>query len=171
MSEIFEGLAVIGDTVSEEDRVVHLLANLPESYNVLVTALKAQSKNIPKWELVTERLLLQESKLKEKSTTTMEDNHKALTAGQKGIRKQFTCQYCHKPGHFKKDRRKYLAAQKKQFHVTDKRETPGSESEALLTIHALAATSSGTWIIDSGATCNTCNNKSLFIDTWIIHSK
>ena len=48
MSEIFEGLAVIGDAVSEEDRVVHLLASLPESYNVLVTALEAQSENIPK---------------------------------------------------------------------------------------------------------------------------
>ena len=34
MSEIFEGLAVIGDAVSEEDRVVDLLASLPESYNV-----------------------------------------------------------------------------------------------------------------------------------------
>ncbi len=42
MTEIFEALAVIGDAVSEEDRVVHLLASLPESFNVLVTALEAQ---------------------------------------------------------------------------------------------------------------------------------
>ena len=48
MSEIFEGLAIIGDAVSEEYRVVHLLASLPESYNVLVTVLEAQSENIPK---------------------------------------------------------------------------------------------------------------------------
>ena len=48
MSEIFEWLAVIGDTVSEEDRVVHLLASLPELYNVLVTALEAQSEKTPK---------------------------------------------------------------------------------------------------------------------------
>ena len=43
MSEIFEGLAIIGDAVFKEDRVVHLLASLPESYNVLVTALEAQN--------------------------------------------------------------------------------------------------------------------------------
>ena len=109
MSEIFEGLAVIGDAVSEEDRVVHLLASLPESYNVLVTALEAQSENIPKWELVTERLLHQESKLKEKVTMPLEGGRKALNAGQnKGL--------------------------------------------------------SGTWIIDSGATCHMCNNKKVFID-------
>lgn len=36
MTEVFEELAVIGDAVSEEDRVVHLLASLPESYNFTV---------------------------------------------------------------------------------------------------------------------------------------
>ena len=113
MSEIFEGLTVIGDAVSEEDRVVHLLASLPESYNMLVNALEEQSENILEWEPVTERLLHQESKLKEKVTVPLEDGRKALTAGQnKGFRKTFTCHYCHKPGHFKKDCRKYLAAQK-----------------------------------------------------------
>ena len=40
MTEIFDGLSVTGDPISDEDRVVHLLASLPESYNVLVTALK-----------------------------------------------------------------------------------------------------------------------------------
>ena len=165
MSEIFEGLAIIGDAVSEEDRVVHLLASLPESYNVLVTVLEAQSENIPKWELVIERLLHQESKIKEKVTTPLEDGHKALIAGQnKGFRKPFTCHYCHKPGHFKKDCRKYLAAQKKQASVAEKKEIPCSDGDVFVTIHALAAISSGTWIVDSGATCHVCNDKNLFTD-------
>ena len=37
MTEIFEALAVIGDAVSEEDRVVHLLASLPVSYDNYVS--------------------------------------------------------------------------------------------------------------------------------------
>ena len=40
MSKIFKELAVIGNAISEEDRVVHLLASLPDSYNVQVTALE-----------------------------------------------------------------------------------------------------------------------------------
>ena len=78
MSEIFEALATIGNAVSEEDRVVHLLANLPDSCNVLVTALEAQSENVPRWELITERLLHQEIKFKERISALRERDRKAL---------------------------------------------------------------------------------------------
>ena len=66
MTEIFEGLSVIGDPVSEEDRVVHLLASLPDSYGMLVTAFEANVE-VPKFEVVTERLLHEERKLKEQA--------------------------------------------------------------------------------------------------------
>ena len=68
MSEIFEALATISNAVTEESRIIHLLANLPDSYNVLVTALEAQSENLSKRELVTERLLHQELKFKERAS-------------------------------------------------------------------------------------------------------
>ena len=58
LTKISDELAVIGGPV-EEDRVVHLLASLPESYSVLVTALEASSE-VPKMEVVTERLLHEE---------------------------------------------------------------------------------------------------------------
>ena len=35
MTEIFEELEFIGDPVSEEGHVVHLLASLPESYDMV----------------------------------------------------------------------------------------------------------------------------------------
>ena len=47
MTETFDELSVIGDSLYEEDRVVHLLASLPESYDMLVTALEA-SQDVPK---------------------------------------------------------------------------------------------------------------------------
>ena len=56
MTEVFSELAVIGAPMEEEDKVVTLLASLPDSYNVLVTALEANSE-VPKMEIVTERLL------------------------------------------------------------------------------------------------------------------
>jgi len=50
---------------------------------MLVTALEAQSKNVPKSELVTERLLHEELKLREKAPTHTEDSQKALISNQK----------------------------------------------------------------------------------------
>ena len=45
MTEVFETLSVSGD-ITDEDHVVHLLASLPESYEMIVTALEASS-NMP----------------------------------------------------------------------------------------------------------------------------
>ena len=42
--------------MSEEDRVICLLASLPEPFSVLITALEA-SPDVPRMEVVTERLL------------------------------------------------------------------------------------------------------------------
>ena len=49
MTEIFDKLSAIDDPVKEED---HILASLPECYNMLVTALEAN----PALAVVTERL-------------------------------------------------------------------------------------------------------------------
>ncbi|KAF2343936.1 hypothetical protein FHG87_025308 [Trinorchestia longiramus] len=57
--ELFEELAIIGDAIVEEERVIILLSSLPDRFSTLVTALEAHEK-IPAWEVVTERLLNEE---------------------------------------------------------------------------------------------------------------
>jgi hypothetical protein len=61
MTEVFEELAVIGDPLKEEDQVVYLLASLPQSYDMLVTALEA-NVDVPCMDVVTDCLLHAESK-------------------------------------------------------------------------------------------------------------
>ena len=67
MTEIFDELSEIDEPVMKEDRVVYLLAGLPECYSVLVTALEASSE-VPKLTVVTERLLHEEAKMKSRSS-------------------------------------------------------------------------------------------------------
>ena len=47
MTEMFDELSVIAEPMVEEDKVVYLLAGLPESYNMLVTALESASDTVP----------------------------------------------------------------------------------------------------------------------------
>ena len=91
MTEIFEELAVISDPVNEEDRVVHLLASLLESYNMLVTALKANA-NVPQMAVVIERLLHEEKKQKDREDS--DRTQKVLTVRSKKDK----CYYCKKAG-------------------------------------------------------------------------
>ena len=65
MTELFNELTAVGDVISEEDRVVYLLASLPDSFGTLVTALEA-NEEVPRMEIVTERLLHTERKQKQK---------------------------------------------------------------------------------------------------------
>ena len=100
MTEIFESLAVIGDPVFEEDRVVQILAGLPESFNMLVTALEANPE-VPSMKTVTERLLHEEWKIKGWEETVTRHTKAMMACNSFEQKKKFTCHYCGKPGHFK----------------------------------------------------------------------
>jgi hypothetical protein len=118
MSEIFQELAVITEPISEEDQVVHLLAGLPDSYDVLVTALESGSDNVPPLETVTERLLREEQKMSEKEDTS----RSVLMANASFRKKQFSCHFSKKVGHFKEDCKKY--AQRLEEEEINKHKQP-----------------------------------------------
>ena len=62
MTELFRSLVEMDLPLMEEDKVVYLLASLPDLFGVLVTALEA-SPDVPTMDVVTEHLLHQERKL------------------------------------------------------------------------------------------------------------
>ena len=105
MTELFNELAVVGDAIADDDKVVYLLASLPESYNTLVTALEANEK-VPDMEVVVERLLHTERKHRERSSLDYNED-KALIGKrqfphrQKGRGPQ--CHYCKRYGHIQKN--------------------------------------------------------------------
>ena len=166
MTEVFGELAVIDAAVSEEDKVVHILASLPDTYDVLVTALESGSENIPPLQTVTERLLREEEKLKGKETT--EGDAKLLFAGNKSGsgKKTFNCHYCGKPGHFKRDCRKWAKAQAVKAggakRLVQQSGKCDSNQDAMVIGQALTAKSESEWLVDSGATSHMINNKSIF---------
>ena len=78
MTEIFNDLSVIGAAMDEEDKVVTLLASLPDSSDMLVTALEANA-TVPTMETVTERLLHEERKLNEREISVTSSEKRRAT--------------------------------------------------------------------------------------------
>lgn len=167
MTEIFSELAVVGDPVENEDQVVQLLASLPESYEMLVTALET-SMEVPEMDTVVERLLHEERKLQEKAGGL----EKAMASKEK---KGPRCYKCKDFGHIrrecplltkegernfrskpKRDRRKKVKAYKAEADCSS------DESVVVLAHHAMTASLADGWIIDSGATTHMCKNRELF---------
>ena len=171
MTETFNELSVIGDPITEEDRVVHLLASLPDPYNVLVTALEANA-DVPKIDVVTERKNMDIG-------TPRYDSEKMMT-----VRRKFNggpnCYHGQKFGHTKRNcpalmdmkpewRQKKVMKPTHKAHGTEARHNSYSNDESVgcvaLHDHALltAAGEINIWIVDSGATCHMCNDRGLFI--------
>ena len=177
MTEIFNKLAVIGAAMEDEDKVVTLLASLPEAYNILVTALEA-STEVPQMEVVIERLLYEEKKLGEREKSLMPSRKAMVASDHKGNKKFIKCHHCGKLGHIRrfckdlnKDKSKKEPGNQGNKNKSNQVEKgqPGSRKESLgLVVQSLAASACGinskTWIVDSGATCHMCNNKALLED-------
>ena len=167
MTELYDSFSVAGETVSEEDRVVYLLASLPESYNVLVTALEA-NEAVPNLEVVTERILHQERKSKDKPPITTDS----------AMMSQMRCNHCGRLGHIRKYCRDLIKAEKEREKEKDEKKkthkaapvsthakSSDSEGSGLIANHALSALSPNekcAWIVDSGATCHMCHDEKSF---------
>ena len=73
MTELFSELAIVDDKIQDEDRVAYLLASLPDSFDTLVTAFEV-NEEVPKLEVVIERILHSDKKQKEKNVDNFDDH-------------------------------------------------------------------------------------------------
>ena len=168
MVEIFNELNAIEDKITEEDKVVYLLASLPDSYNMLVTALEA-SAEVPKFEVVTERILHEETKISVRSSSAENSaSGNALSSFGKRRRTGIKCFFCDMPGHikrnchlFKKENSKNSKSEVKHGKLVK------SDSDDEIVLHALSSSDlevSNSWIVDSGASNHMTHDESLFLN-------
>ena len=169
--ECFEALAVIGDAVEEEDRVISLLASLPDNYSTLVTALESVEK-VPTWAVVTEKLLNFESKLKSVEPELTEDKVLVTKRHNNNFfkKKSFNCYECGGENHIKKNCSVFKNKQFKNFkskHAVNTARSNSSEGNVILLASSISALNSicvdkNDFVIDSGATNHMCFDSRLF---------
>ena len=163
--ETCDELAVVGDPLQDANKVIYLLASLPESFDTIVTAMEAQDK-VPEWDNVIEKLLHEEKK---KSQAPLKDDC-ALVNNVK-TKKQLKCHECGKVGHFKRDCRVFLKkineSKVVKANTADCAERPGSDSESeycglISSSFSAISLPNSSWIIDSGASRHMTNNSEHF---------
>ena len=136
MTEVFNGLPVIGDNLDDEDRVVYLLASLQESFDMLLTALEASS-NVPQMETVIERLLYEKQKIKDCSTSgRTSTTEEALIVKQRRKGPQFY--FCKRYGHIQHNCRE----RKKSQNANKMKDTPKHKINSTHTRQPVVSTSS-----------------------------
>ena len=173
ITEIFNELSVIGDNIQDEDRVIYLLASLPESFDMLVTALEASAK-VPEMSTVIDRLLHEEQKIKDRGTSSKpEEGAYMIRHRRKGPR----CHHCKKFGHIQRycpERQREGGGRHKERPKVNATEVESdSENEVgLIVQHALSTgvnrSPETSWIVDSGATCHICNSQNYFVELQIL---
>jgi len=176
-SELFGELAVIGNALEDEDKVITLLASLPASFSPLVTTLEALEQ-VPSWEVATEKLLQYETKLRTETLGSIAsgDSSSVLVSNSKFFKKKIKCFHCGKLGH-KKDQCFKLGHRKSNNDVSKAncvkaqpaqaaQDDCNSEGKYLESVHVASAFTTcddrSSWIIDSGASQHMCNNKADF---------
>ncbi|KAF2350150.1 Zinc finger CCHC-type [Trinorchestia longiramus] len=163
--ELFEELAIIGDAMEEEERVIILLSSLPERFSTLITALEAHEK-IPAWEVVTERLLKEERR--QRGSLGSSDSNEKLLVSFKRNKKLIKCFECGKEGHIKRQCRVYeegLRKENRTFQANkavDARSSSTGETIMFTSAFPIDNVDCDSWIVNSGGTQHMCNKKSQF---------
>ena len=102
MLETFNELSIVGNAITDEDRVVYPLASLPESFNTLIIALEA-NPTVPEMEVVIERLIHEEKKLKYRGLSSEPGSDGALAVRHKTRLRRSKCYGCQRFVHIQRN--------------------------------------------------------------------
>ena len=153
--ELFDALAVVGDAVKDEDRVISLLASLPEKFDTIVTALETLD-TVPTWEAVTEKLLRAEEKKNEA------DGEQAYYSKSRNNMHNIQCYECGKFGHIRKFCPK-VSRGREVAQLAAEDGGSGSDEEIVLSATSCAVENvHDRFLFDSACTQHMCHDRNLF---------
>lgn len=163
MKLLFSKLQSLGEKLSESWLISMLLSSLSASYDTLITALEVREESDLTITIV-ENKLLEEFEKQNKRKTTEDTVLKTTNKNKFHPNKKIVCHNCHGIGHIRKDCWKL----KKKPNV-DQKATVVEENKDFENYCFILNGSQGVWVVDSGATCHICSDKSEFVQidtTW-----
>lgn len=190
MENLAQSLNTMGDRITDELLMTKILMTLPPKYANFQTAWDSVEQGKKTLKNLTERLCLEESRIKLHTGHTAETNtgHMAET-NDSALLSKIKCFSCGKRGHIKKDcdKRKFQAqnsnpnhsssskwcskCKKKNHNLVDcwfKDKSKGKDNAFIVQCEDENCVD---WFIDSGATAHMCNNIKFFTDIQPVEDK
>ena len=153
MMELFDKLRTIDDkNFSEDWQVSMLLSSLPQSYDMLITALEVRDNVDLTLSVVKNKLM------EEQSRQLSRDGG----AGDAAFKFNMTCYFCKKSGHIKKDCPKFKEWLKKKHAKMIMQEDVSDALDPRYVLMSSGGAKESKWIVDSGASCHIACDRSLF---------
>lgn len=182
---LYERLDNAGVELSELLRIIMMLRSLPSSYSSFVTSLENRPQEDLTMDLVVARL--RDEYQKRAGNSSLGDNSESAMKVSDKARSERKCFYCSKPGHFKKNCRKFLAEKggesgsqptgsgqvvKQKAKRAQAESDGGSRSKHVVADDVVCGAVCfmagnvipGAWTIDSGCTCHMTNDRAFFVE-------
>lgn len=171
LDDLFERLENVGQKLDDSLKVAMVLRSLPDSFDSLVMALESRPDADITLDLVKAKLLDAHQRQVDRSNGKSVEKAMKSNANREDGR---VCYFCRKPGHLKKNCRKFLQLQKsgessganEPKQDNRGRSAPQKAKQVLKSSEPLCfmvgRTVKNAWIMDSGASCHMTSDRSFF---------
>lgn len=152
--EYFSDLTEMDAKLDDSIAVCVILASLNEDYDTLITALEAWDPKVLTIQAVKSKLIEEWERKEEREGAT------AFIAKRK-IGKEFTCYYCGKPGHMKRNCELLKEERNKQFRNKEYESAKMARFQEWYPSVSVQGRKND-WFVDSGASSHMCRDITLF---------
>lgn len=130
VDELFERLDSAGTELDKDTKICMLLRSLPPSFDNLVTALDSRSDDDISMDVVKSRLMDEYHRRLEREGGGATKSEKAMRSAEYGQSEKKVCHFCKKPGHIRRNCRKFLSSKKESESAPKSRKEESAKAKA-----------------------------------------
>lgn len=160
LEELFDRLQCAGQDLGSSLKIAMVLRSLPDSFDVLVTALETRKDEDLTMEVVKQKLLDEWQRRSERAVNHGYGNGesvlKSVVKGQEKV-----CYHCQKPGHFRRNCR-LLRKQQNSENRSAAEANQAMDRENPVCFAVRKCLRQGCWFIDSGCSSHMTNDRQFF---------